>query len=123
MRPLLDISASGERIETDAEALATSTPPISHCPAPWATDMEAAAVVHADGAVAMCCLQAPIGNILDNGGLMGVWQGLAAQSVRKQMLAGVIPKPCAAANCSFVAAQRAWPKQNHSRQFAPPSGA
>jgi MoaA/NifB/PqqE/SkfB family radical SAM enzyme len=112
LRPLLDIGPAGRRIETDAKALAARTPPISHCPAPWATDMEAAAVVHADGGVAMCCLQAPIGNILLEGGLMGVWQGPAARSVRQMMLAGVIPQPCAAANCSFVAAQRAWSRKD-----------
>ena len=111
LRPLLDIGPAGERIETDAGALGARTPPISHCPAPWATDMEAAAVVHADGGVAMCCLQAPIGNILLDGSLMGVWQGPAARSVRQKMLAGVIPQPCAAANCSFVAAQRAWSRR------------
>ncbi|MGA8220372.1 MAG: radical SAM protein [Candidatus Acidiferrales bacterium] len=111
MRPLLDVGPSGERVETEAGALATRTPPISHCPAPWATDMEAAAVVHADGNVGMCCLQAPIGNILTDGGLMGVWQGPAARSVRQKMLAGEIPQPCSAANCSYVAAQRAWSKQ------------
>jgi MoaA/NifB/PqqE/SkfB family radical SAM enzyme len=112
MRPLLGAGPSGERIESEAAALATRTPPISHCPAPWATDMEAAAVVHADGNVGMCCLQAPIGNIVTDGGLMSVWQGPTAQSVRQKMLAGEIPRQCAAANCSYVAAQRAWPKQN-----------
>jgi molybdenum cofactor biosynthesis enzyme MoaA len=112
MRPLLDVSPSGERIETETQALATGTPPISHCPAPWATDMEAAAVVHADGNVGMCCLQAPIGNILLDGGLMGVWQSPTARSVREKMIAGAIPQQCSAANCSFVAAQRAWSKRN-----------
>jgi len=118
LRPLLDIGPAGERIETDAAALGARTPPISHCPAPWATDMEAAAVVHADGGVAMCCLQAPIGNILLDGGLMGVWQGPAARSVRQKMLAGAIPQPCAAANCSFVAAQRAWSRRARSIEKA-----
>jgi len=114
LRPLLDLGPTGERVETDPEALATETPPISHCPAPWATDMEAAAVVHADGSIGMCCLQSPIGNIQAAGSLMAVWQGTTARKVREDMLAGVIPQQCAAANCSFVAAQRAWSKGERS---------
>jgi molybdenum cofactor biosynthesis enzyme MoaA len=118
MRPLLEIGPTGERVETDPQMLGTSTPPISHCPAPWATDAEAAAVVHADGAVSMCCLQSPIGNIQTDGGLMGVWQGPTARAVRQRMLAGTIPQPCASANCSFVAAQRAWSRESYPVRIA-----
>jgi molybdenum cofactor biosynthesis enzyme MoaA len=118
MRPLLDIGPSGERIDIDHASEPASTAPISHCPAPWATDVEAAAVVHADGSVAMCCLQAPIGNIRTDGGLMGVWQGPAARSVRERMLAGVTPHQCANANCVFVASQRAWSKKTGSLEQA-----
>ncbi len=103
MRPLLDEETN--LVEAGPEGAAGA--PIAQCPYPWVGDADGTAVVHADGNVAMCCLQGPIGRVGKDGDLAEIWNGPRAQEVRRDMLAGKIPKPCAGANCWFVSKQRA----------------